>query len=79
MYNLICKEILKMELPDLNRGIWDLILKYKNSEFDLCKYGFKEYYTVLQHLELMKIINILVLNMKYIKDVVLQIALLLRK
>ena len=36
MYNLICKEILKMELPDLNRGIWDLILKYKNSEFDLC-------------------------------------------
>jgi len=79
MYNLIYKEILKMELSDLNRGIWVLILKYKNSEFDLSKYGFKEYYTVLQHLELMKIINILVLNMKYIKDVVLQIALLLRK
>ena len=54
MYNSISKEILKMDLSELNRGIWDLIIKYKNKDFDLCKYGLKEYYTVLQHLELMK-------------------------
>ena len=54
MYNSISKEILKMDLTQLNNGIWNLILQYKNNEFDLSKYGFKQYYTVLQHLENMK-------------------------
>ena len=39
-----------MDLDDLNKGIWDLILNYKNDQFDLSRYGFKEYFTVLQHL-----------------------------
>ena len=30
MYNLIAKEILKMDLDELNNGIFDLILNYKN-------------------------------------------------
>ena len=30
MYNLIAKEILKMDLDELNDGILDLILNYKN-------------------------------------------------
>ena len=54
MYNMISKEILKMDITELNKGIWNLILKYKNLEFALSKYGFKQYYTVLQHLENMK-------------------------
>ena len=54
MYNIISKEILKMELVNLNKGIWNILSKYKNNNFDLTKYGFKEYYTVLQHLEIMK-------------------------
>ena len=47
MYNLMVKEILKMDLDELNKGVWDLILNYKNKEFDLSKYCFKEYFTVL--------------------------------
>ena len=43
LYNLMAKEILKMDLDELNNGIWDLILNYKNKEFDLSKYCFKEY------------------------------------
>ena len=50
----MAKEILKMDLDELNKGVWDLILNYKNKEFDLSKYCFKGYFTVLQHLELMK-------------------------
>ena len=50
----MAKEILKIDLDELNNGILDLILNYKNKEFDLSKYCFKEYFTLLQHLELMK-------------------------
>ena len=38
----MAKELLKMDLDELNNGIWNLILNYKNNEFDLSKYCFKE-------------------------------------
>ena len=46
----MAKEILKMEIGELNNGIWDLILNYKNNDFVISRYGFKEYFTELQHL-----------------------------
>ena len=53
-YNKLAKEILKLDLIGLNDGIWNLIEKFKTSNFDLSKVGFKEYYTILKHLENMK-------------------------
>ena len=38
-----------MNLEDLNKGIWDLLERYKTVNVDLTKYGFKQYFTVLQH------------------------------
>ena len=38
----MAKEILKMDLDELNKGVWDLILNYINKEFNLSKYFFKE-------------------------------------
>ena len=43
-----------MDLNTLNKRIWELLSKYKNIDLDLTKYGYKEYYTILQYLEFMK-------------------------
>ena len=51
IYNKICQELLQMDLKNLNKGIWDLLDKYKTDRVDLTKYGYKEYFPVLQHTE----------------------------
>ena len=40
-----------MDLKNLNKGIWDLLDRYKTDKVDLTKYGYKEYFPVLQHTE----------------------------
>ena len=51
IYNKICQELLQMDLKNLNKGIWDLLDRYKTDKVDLTKYGYKEYFPVLQHTE----------------------------
>ena len=50
-YNTIAKELLKMNLSELNNGIWPIISKFKNNKLDLTKIGYKAFYTVMQHIE----------------------------
>ena len=50
-YNNITRDTLKMDINDLNKGIWLILNKYKFEQFDLTLYGFKQYYTVMQHIE----------------------------
>ena len=38
-YNTIAKELLKMNLSELNNGIWPIISKFKNNKLDLTKIG----------------------------------------
>ena len=40
-----------MNLPELNKGIWPILCKFKNKKFDLTKVGYKVFYTVIQHIE----------------------------
>ena len=49
IYNKISQNLLQMDLNDLNKGIWELLDKYKGKNVDLTKYGYKQYFTVLQH------------------------------
>ena len=49
-YNNISKELLKMDLSELNKGIWNLLIKFKSTKFDLTNIGFKQFYTVMQHI-----------------------------
>ena len=49
IYNKICQELLQMDLVDLNKGIWEVLDRYKTEKVDLTKYGYKEYFPVLQH------------------------------
>ena len=51
IYNKICQELLQMDLKNLNKGIWDLLDRYKTDKVGLTKYGYKEYFPVLQHTE----------------------------
>ena len=50
-YNMISKALLKMNSEELNNGIWRILNIYKNSKFDLSKKGFKKFYTIIQHIE----------------------------
>ena len=62
-YNSISKELLKMNLSDLNKGIWSILKKFKSNNFDLTKNGYKPFYTVMQHiLKILEIKNIFVSN-----------------
>ena len=49
IYNKISQNLLQMDLEDLNKGIWELLDGYKGKNVDLTKYGYKQYFTVLQH------------------------------
>ena len=40
-----------MDLNQLNNGIWNLLKKFKSTTFDLTNKGFKQFYTVMQHIE----------------------------
>ena len=40
-----------MDLENLNEGIWDLLERNKTNILDLTKYRFKQYYTVMQHIQ----------------------------
>ena len=51
-HNKICQELLQMDLKDLNKGIWDLLDRYKTEKVDLTKYGYKQYFSVLQHTQI---------------------------
>ena len=51
IYNKICQELLQMDLKNLKKGIWDLLDRYKTDRVDLTKYGYKEYFPALQHIE----------------------------
>ena len=50
-YNNISQHLLQMDLDDLNGGIWKILEIYKTNSCDLTKYGFKQYYTIMQHVE----------------------------
>ena len=53
-YNEIAKDLLKMNLSELNKGIWPILCKFKNKKFNLTKVGYKTFYTVMQHIEMFK-------------------------
>ena len=59
-------------------GIWDLSLKYKESDFYLSKCDLREHFIVLQLSELMKNDKYFSLNMKSIGSIILTIIILLR-
>ena len=40
-----------MDLNELNNGIWNLLKKFKSTTLDLTNKGFKQFYTVMQHIE----------------------------
>ena len=40
-----------MNIDELNIGIWAILGKYKTKNLDLTSMGYKEYYTIMQHIE----------------------------
>jgi len=38
IYNKICQELLQMDLKNLNKGIWDLLDRYKTDKVDYTKW-----------------------------------------
>ena len=50
-YNLITKDLLKMTLPELNSGIWNLLNKQQFKNFNLKEYGYKQFFSIMQHIE----------------------------
>ena len=50
-YNLITKDLLKMTLPELNSSIWNLLNKQQFKNFNLKEYGYKQFFSIMQHIE----------------------------
>ena len=40
-----------MTLPELNRGIWNLLNKQQFKNFNLKEYGYKQFFSIMQHIE----------------------------
>ena len=52
-----------MKLPELNSGIWYLLSKHHFKNFNLKKYGYKQFFSIMQHIENFK--NQEFLSIKY--------------
>ena len=50
-YNKITQELLQLDLENLNNGIWDILENNKTIILDLTKYGYKQYFTVMPHIQ----------------------------
>ena len=57
IYNNISNYLLTTTVKELENGIWDILKKFKSKELDLTIVGFKDYYTVMQHIENLKNID----------------------
>ena len=70
IYNKICQELLQMDLVDLNKGIWEVLDRYKTEKVDLTKYGYKEYFPVLQHTQNLNKNKYFCIELIFMKDVI---------
>lgn len=57
IYNDISQSLLKMNLEELNKGIWDILIKKRSSILDLTNLGFKQFYTIMQYINNFKNID----------------------
>ena len=40
-----------MTLPELNSGIWNLLNRQQFKNFNLKEYGYKQFFSIMQHIE----------------------------
>ena len=53
----ITSDLKEIGINDLNDGIWNVLNKYKSNELNLTFYDYKDYYTIMQLLDIFKNIN----------------------
>ena len=68
VYNNISKELLNMNIDQLNKGIWILLTNFKSPNLDLTSKGFKQFFTV-------RILTLFASNIQLLKDAAIQTVL----